>query len=110
MLGGLLTLWTRIYGVVVNHTVMAPPDNDIHDSRCAVNHYYASLSAFQINLCIDNSGVNVFLISASIEGASHTYSRLSCLVLVGKSLLRTYGKMDSTAYTVDSILAIVLSS
>ena len=23
---------------------MAPPDNDIHDSRCAVNHYYASLS------------------------------------------------------------------
>ena len=49
VLGGLLTL-RCVYGVVVNHTVMAPPDNDIHDSRCAVNHYYASLSAFLINL------------------------------------------------------------
>ena len=26
---------------------------------------------------IDNSGVTVFLVSAKVEGASHTYSRLS---------------------------------
>lgn len=31
--------------VVVNHT---PPDNDIQDSRCVVNHYHASLSTFLI--------------------------------------------------------------
>ena len=27
----------------------------------------------------DNSGVNVFLVSTSVKGASHTYSRLSWL-------------------------------
>ena len=61
-------------------------------------------------IAIDNSGINVFLISASIEGASHTYSRLSSRVVVGKSLWRIYRRMASTAHTVDSILAIVLSS
>ena len=59
---------------------------------------------------IYNSGENVFLISASVKGASHTYSRLSCRVLVGKSLLRMYGGTALTVYIADSILAIVLSS
>ena len=29
---------------------MNPPDNDIHDSRCAANHDYASCSALLMNL------------------------------------------------------------
>ena len=53
--------------------------------------------------------MNVFLVSASIEGVSHIYSCLSCRVLVGKNLLRVYGRMASMACTADSILAIVCS-
>ena len=46
--------------------------------------------------CIDNSGMNVFLISVSVEGASNnTYSYLSCRVLVGKSLLLYRGERVS---------------
>ena len=42
----------RIYGVAVNHRVMAPPDNDIHDGRCAINHYYASFPVFLIKIAV----------------------------------------------------------
>ena len=31
------------------------------------------------DVAIDNSGINVLLVSASVEGASHTYSSLSWL-------------------------------
>ena len=61
-------------------------------------------------VAIDNSSMKVFLLSASIESASHTYSCLSCQVMVGKSLLHVYGRTALTAYTVDCILTIVLSS
>ena len=94
-------LSTLNYSIQVGKAIT---QNNIQEAR-------AGIPKIGINcLAIDNSGMNVFLISSSVEGASHTYSRLSCLVLVGKSLLCIYGRMASMAYTADSILAIVLSS
>ena len=49
-----------------------------------------------------NSGVNIFLISTSVEGVSHAYSHLSWLAKL--SLLHVYGKTFSTAHTADCIL------
>ena len=54
VLGGLLTLWVRIRCSGQPHgAVMVPTDNDVHDSRCAVNHYYASLSAFSDKFAVE---------------------------------------------------------
>ena len=57
---------------------------------------------------IHNSGVNVYLISASVEGASHTDSRLPGLAKAYCVYMREC--MPSMAYATDFLLAIVLSS
>ena len=36
--------------VLVNHTVMIPLDDDIHNARYAVNNYHASFYVFQMKL------------------------------------------------------------
>ena len=56
-----------------------------------------------------DTGMNILLISASVKGASHTYSRLS--LHLSAWLVKSYGNMVSVASTIDCMhmLAILLS-